>query len=96
MSQSTPDYSQIESAVKVADRAAMLSAEARKKYARRRSPRRESTLNRCRERCSEAAKPLRSYIGMIAWHDLPVDVELMLKNAIAKLRYERRQLDKML
>lgn len=93
--QSPPDREQIEAAVTVAEEAVSHAREVRKRVGRRRTPRRKAQLQAARDRCSAAAEPLRSFIGMIAWHDLPLDQEIAMKGVMKKLRYERRQIDKM-
>lgn len=93
--QSPPTKPQIEAAVMVADEAVEHARGVRKRVGRRRTPKRAAQLSAARERCATAAVPLRSFIGMVAWYDLPVDQELAMKGAMQRLRYERRQIDKM-
>lgn len=96
MSQPRPTSEQIAAAIREAESASTAAAAVRARYHRRRSPRREPALAAAKERCEAAASPLRSFIGMVAWHDLPVEEELAMKAAMQKLRYERRQIAKML
>lgn len=91
-----PSSDAVKSAVSDGLAAAEASRALRKTFRRRRTPQRDRKLRSMRSRCSEAADPLRSYIGMVLWHDIPLADELAMKDAIAKLRYERRQIDKML
>lgn len=93
--QTPPTTEQIAAAVSVADEAVQHARDVRKRVGRRRTPRRAAQLTAARERCAAAAEPLRSFIGMIAWHDLPNEAEVAMKGAMEKLRYERRQIDKM-
>jgi hypothetical protein len=83
-------------AVSAARDAVERAGKMRRRLARRRTPHRDAELRAMQGECAEAAVPLRSYIGMVAWHDLPVEQELAMKDAIAALRYERRQIGKML
>lgn len=48
------------------------------------------------ESLAAAAAPVRRYIGMVLAHDIPMETELALKRASQDLRYERRQIGKML
>jgi hypothetical protein len=82
-------------ALGAAERAVFHARSTRKKLGRRRTARRSTQLLAARQRCSEAAAPLRSYIGMIAWGGISLDDELAMKRQMEKLRYERRQIDKM-
>lgn len=93
--QTSPTKEQIDAAILVAEEAVSHASDVRKRVGRRKTPRRAAQLTAARERCAAAAEPLRSFIGMIAWHDLPVEFELSMKSAMQKLRYERRQIDKM-
>lgn len=93
--QAKPTSEQITAAIGVADDAVEHSRVLRKRLGRRRTPTRAAQLTAARERCAHAAEPLRSFIGMVAWHDLAVKHELAMKGAMQKLRYERRQIDKM-
>lgn len=93
--QTSPTKEQIDAAILVAEEAVNHASDVRKRVGRRKTPRRAAQLTAARERCAAAAEPLRSFIGMIAWHDLPVEFELVMKSAMQKLRYERRQIDKM-
>lgn len=90
-----PTSDEIMAAVDVAIEAADHSRALRKRLGRRRTPRRAAQFSAARERCASAAEPLRSFIGMVAWHDISYELESPMKDAIAKLRYERRQIDKM-
>lgn len=94
--QTPPSKHDIDTAVEAASDAAAHARHVRERLGRRRTARREDQLTAARQRCTDAAVPLRSYIGMVAWHDFHIDQELAMKNAIAALRYERRQIDKML
>jgi hypothetical protein len=96
MSQPRPTHDQISAAVAVAQSAVAAAAAVRKRYHRRRSPQRESALVAARTRCEDAAKPLRSWIGMAAWGGIELDDELAMKKQMEALRYERRQIAKML
>jgi len=96
MAQKAPDHAQITSAVRLADEVAERSKQTRARWRRRKAPTRGQRLQTAREQCATAAEPLRSWLGMVAWHNLPLEDELAMKAAVQKLRYERRQLDKML
>lgn len=95
MPQARPKAPEITAVLGAAERAVLHSRSTRKKLGRRRTARRESQLLAARQRCAEAAAPLRSYIGMIAWEGIALDDELAMKRQMADLRYERRQIDKM-
>lgn len=94
--QTSPDRDQIAAAIETGLGAATAARQVRLRLGRRKTPKRAEQLAAARDRCADAAAPLRSFIGMVAWHDLPVEQELAMKDAISKLRYERRQIDKML
>lgn len=94
--QPTPTDDQISAAVSAAHNAVTRSRETRARYRRRRTPQRNSALQLCRTELTEAAAPIRSYIGMVLPHDLPRETELTLRNASADLRFEREQIRKML
>lgn len=94
--QRTPSSEQIKTALTAADTAVEAARRTRNRLGRRRTPSREDSLKAAAARCAEAAKPLRSLIGMVAWHNLSTEDELAMKDAIARLRYERRQISKML
>lgn len=96
VSQPKPDIHALSAAIGAADHAVAAASAARKKFRRRRTTRRDDILLARREACAKAAAPLRSYIGMCAWHDFDVSQETAMKRAIEALRYERRQIDKML
>lgn len=68
----------------------------RKRLRRRRTPRRDQELRDMLESLAAAAAPVRRYIGMVLAHDIPMETELALKRASQDLRYERRQIGKML
>ncbi len=93
--QDSPTSEQIMAAIGVAAEAVAHARDVRKRVGRRRTPTRAAKLAAARARCAAAAEPLRSFIGMVAWHNLSNEQELDMKNAIAALRYERRQIDKM-
>lgn len=95
MSQPRPTHDEISAAVAAAERIAASAAAVRKRYHRRRAPQRKSALLGARTRCNEAAKPLRSWIGMSAWGGIDLEDELAMKKVMEALRYERRQIDKM-
>lgn len=90
-----PTQEQITAAVEVGTEAVEHSRALRKRLGRRRTPTRAAQLAAARARCATAAEPLRSFIGMVAWHDLPYEQESAMKDVMTKLRYERRQIDKM-
>ena len=96
MSQERPDHAQITAAVRAAEAVVGSAAAVRGRYHRRKAPKRQASLEDARARCADAAKPLRSWIGMVAWGGIELDDELAMKGAVEKLRYERRQIDKML
>lgn len=96
MSQPRPDQAKIAAALTRADSAVAAAAACRARYHRRRAPKRDSALAAARNRCAEAAAPLRSWLGMAAWGGISLDDELLMKKATTALRYERRQIDKML
>lgn len=91
-----PTDEEIQVALAAAREAVDQSRERRKRLSRRRTPRRRIELEEARAAASAAAAPLRSYIGMIAWHDLSNEIEVKMKHAMRDLRYERGQLDKMM
>lgn len=95
--QTPPTKEQIEAAISVAKEATSHASDVRKRVGRRRTPKRAAQLTAARERCAAAADPLRSFIGMVAWdkHGITLEQELEMKKAMEKLRYERRQIDKM-
>lgn len=95
MTQARPTSAQITVTLGVAERAALHARETRKRLRRRKTKRRKDQLLEARQRCAEAAKPLRSYIGMVAWEGISLDDELAMKRQMERLRYERRQIDKM-
>lgn len=95
MRQNRPDHDEIANAVARAAAAAKSSAELRKKLRRRQTPTRAAQLDTARDRCSAAAPQLRSWIGMCAWGGIALDDELAMKRVMEALRYERRQIDKM-
>lgn len=76
--------------------AAAAARDTRKRLGRRRTAQRTKQLTAARKRCADAAEPLRSWIGMVAWGGISLADELAMKNMMTKLRYERRQIDKML
>lgn len=96
MTKPRPTTEQIAAAVSFAERAVTSAAEVRKRYHRRRTPQRDRALEEARTRCEQAAAPLRSWIGMVAWGGISLDDELAMKGATESLRYERRQIAKML
>lgn len=96
MPQPTPTREDVESALADAAAAVGRARGMRRRLARRRTPNRDAELRAMQGECADRAAPLRSFIGMVAWHDLPTDQELVMKTAIGDLRYERRQIDKML
>jgi hypothetical protein len=83
-------------AVASASAAVGAAAAVRARYHRREAPTRAKALEDARQRCVDAAKPLRSWIGMIPWGGIDLDDELAMKGVMEKLRYERRQITKML
>lgn len=91
-----PSDKQLQQAITAGRAVAKASSECRARYGRRRTPQRTDRLTFHRQRCASAAVPLRSYIGMNAWYDFPLEIDHGLRDAIAELRYERRQIDKML
>jgi hypothetical protein len=94
--QTRPTTQQIMAALGVAERAVLDSQATRRSLGRRKTKLRQKRLAEARQRCAEAAKPLRSYIGMAAWEGISLEDELLMKRQMERLRYERRQLDKML
>lgn len=78
-----------------AERAVSYSRDTRKRLGRRRTPTRKKLLLAARERCADAAVPMRSWLGMVAWGGITLDDELAMKRQMERLRYERRQIDKM-
>lgn len=96
MPQPRPKSAEIATALGDAERAVTHARDTRKRLGRRRPPRREEQLTAARARCADAAIPLRSYIGMVAWGGISLDDELAMKRQMELLRYERRQIDKML
>lgn len=95
MTKLRPTPSQITVALSAAERAVMSSRETRKRLGRRRTNRRKTQLLAAREGCAEAAVPIRSWLGMAAWGGIALDDELAMKRQMERLRYERRQIDKM-
>lgn len=96
MPKERPDQTQISAGLDAADRAVISAAEVRKRYFRRHSPQRKPALEHARQRCADATVPLRSWIGMAPWGGISTDDDLAIKRAMEALRYERRQIDKML
>lgn len=96
MPQERPTHAQIAAAIETASRAAAAASDARARYFRRHSPHRASALSAARDRCAEAAAPFRPWLGMVAWDGIALDDELAMKKIMEALRYERRQIDKML
>lgn len=96
MKQPTPTPTQIRDALRAAERSVTHARDTRRRYRRRHTKLRDEHLRAARKRCAESAAPLRSYIGMVAWHNLSAEDELAMKRQVAELRYERRQIDKML
>lgn len=96
MAQKAPDHAQIATAIRFAEDMTARSSATRSRWRRRHAPARAQRLTAAREACATAAEPLRSWLGMVAWHNIPLDDELAMKAAMQKLRYERRQIDKML
>lgn len=93
--QPKPTTPQIVDALTAAADAVLFAHSVRKRFGRRLVPFREQKIDEALARCAVAAAPLRSYIGMVAWHDLPLETELAMKKVMQELRYERRQLTKM-
>lgn len=96
MSQARPDSKEIAAAIGAADAAVGSAASVRRRYHRRKSPLRQKGLEDARQRCDVAVEPLRSWLGMAAWGGIALEDELAMKKATTALRYERRQIDKML
>jgi len=96
MSQPRPTHEQIADGVRDAEQATAAASDVRARYHRRRSPRRQPSLEAAKQRCEDAAAPLRSWIGMVAWDGISLADELAMKKAMEGLRYERRQIAKML
>lgn len=97
MAQSRPTYAEIANGLRAAQYAVERSAAVRARYRRRRGLKRRATdLTEARERCERAAPQLRSWLGMVAWGGIKLADELAMKRAMEELRYERRQLTKML
>lgn len=96
MSQPRPNRAEIAAAVAVARTAAGDATTHRKSFRRRRTPRRNEILTRAQKRCENAAVPLRSWLGMTAWGGIELEDELAMKKVMEDLRYERRQIAKML
>lgn len=94
--QERPTTAQMRAASSAGEKAADEARALRGRLKRRKTPTRTRQLTAARAACAAAAEPLRSYIGMVAWHDIYIDHELMMKSVMVKLRYERRQIDKML
>lgn len=78
--------------------AASYAKQLRGRLRRRKTAKRQTQLEAAREKCGKAAAPLRSYIGMVAWdkHEITLEQELEMKSVMEDLRYERRQITKML
>lgn len=95
MSQPRPTYQEVAAGITAAERAAAASRETRLRLGRRRTKRRAQQLAAARQRCADAAKPLRSWLGMVAWGGIRQADEIAMKKVMEKLRYERRQIDKM-
>jgi hypothetical protein len=96
MAQKSPDHAEIEAAVAAAQTLADNSAAVRRRWRRRNAPTRQPALEGARQRCADAAPQLRSWIGMSAWGGISTDDDLAMKRVMEALRYERRQIDKML
>lgn len=92
-----PTTLQIEAALQSARDAVLEARATRARWARRhRAKSRQGRLKSALAACEVAALPLRSYIGAVAWHDLPLESDLAMKRAIAALGKERRYLRRML
>jgi hypothetical protein len=96
MKQDRPDTTQISAALSEAEAAAAFSRGCRARWKRRRAPARQESLEDARQRCAAVVPQLRSWLGMVAWGGISLQDELAMKRAVAALRYERRQIDKML
>lgn len=94
----TPTEQEIRDAIAAGRYAAAYSKQTRGRLRRRKTAKRQPQLEATRLKCEEAAAPLRSFIGMIAWdkHGITLEQELEMKKTMEALRYERRQLTKML
>lgn len=95
MAQPRPDRATIAAALAEASDAATASKTTRLSLGRRRTLTRAKRLTAARDRCSAAAEPIRSWLGMVAWGGIEQEDELAMKKVMAALRYERRQIDKM-
>jgi hypothetical protein len=96
MSQPRPHSEQITAALGTADAAMAAARKTRARYRGRKTPGRVDALCDARARCEAAAEPMRSWLGMVAWGGIALEDELAMKKAMADLRYERRQIAKML
>ena len=94
----SPTEQDIRDAIGAGRYAASYAKQMRGRLRRRNTANRKAKLESAKVKCEQAAEPLRSYIGMIAWdkHEITLDQELEMKKTMEALRYERRQITKML
>lgn len=94
----SPTAQDIRDAIGAGRYAASYAKQTRGRLRRRQTANRRAQLEGAKVKCEQAAAPLRSYIGMIAWdqHDITLEQELEMKKTMEDLRYERRQIAKML
>lgn len=97
MRQPRPDHAVIENELGRADAAVNHSRDVRRRYRRRRgAARRDEHLAAAKARCEQIAIPIRSWLGMVAWGGIELEDEIAMKAMMERLRYERRQITKML
>lgn len=94
----SPTAQDIRDAIGAGRHAASCAKQIRGRLRRRKTTNRREQLEGAKVNCEQAAAPLRSYIGMIAWdkHEITLKQELEMKKTMEDLRYERRQIAKML
>jgi len=94
----SPTAQDIRDAIGAGRYAVSYAKQTRGRFRRRKTKTRRPLLEAAKVKCELAAVPLRSYIGMIAWdkHEITVEQEIEMKKIMEDLRYERRQITKML
>jgi hypothetical protein len=96
--QPSPTEKDIRDAIGAGCYAASYAKQTRGRLRRRKTAKRQLQLEAARTKCVAAAAPIRSFLGMVAWdkHKITLEQELEMKKVMEDLRYERRQITKML
>lgn len=96
--QASPSPQQIDRDIKAAKQTVTDAFALRKRLRRNSQPGglRQGELERAIERMRFAARPIRHYMGMLAWHQEAAAREFELRAVSAALRNERKKLSKML